>query len=110
LRDLCAICADNTPTMRTFAPGRLDVLVQGLPAHCDWDLYQASDGRFMLMLWNAAEDQGGGACQVTVALGAMPQSISETDPLGGITTELTPATTLRLSLEAGVTVLTVRPF
>lgn len=68
LRNLCAAARDRGPTMRNFAPGRLAVTVTGLAAS-NWDLYQASDGRFFIPLWRAGAEPGGATIDVTVALG-----------------------------------------
>jgi len=77
LRNLCSVCCDSGPRMRDFEPGRLDVTVNGLTPNCDWDLYQASDGRFLLMLWNSQQDQGGAAVPVTVSFAQAPSMVEE---------------------------------
>lgn len=59
LRRLCLAAADGGPTMRSFAPGNLSVTVEGMNERCDWDLYQSSDGKFLLPLWRAGADPGG---------------------------------------------------
>lgn len=84
LRNLCAICADHGDDLRTFAPGKLDITVAGLTAAMDYDVYQASNGRFLIPLWHAAEDVGQGvAVDVTLSFGT-PKSITVFEPLNGV--------------------------
>jgi hypothetical protein len=77
IQTLCRLCAD--PGGRPdFAPGRLDMTVSGLPADADYDLFQTSDGTFLIPLWRAAEELGGAASPVHIAL-AQAADISEWD-------------------------------
>lgn len=79
LRNLCEVCADPGNSTRTFAPGKLEISVEGLPADADWDLYQASDGRFIVPLWRSAQELGGDATDVTLRFGAAVQLVEEFD-------------------------------
>ena len=81
LRNFCRIVSDPFAEARTFTPGRLDVAIDGLSAACDWDLFQASDGRFFVALWNAARDLGGSAIPVSLILNGAVASVAEYDPL-----------------------------
>jgi hypothetical protein len=81
LRNLCAICADPGSDRGTFAPVTLAVTVSGLPAGSDWDLYESSEHRFFIALWQSASERGGEATQVTVAFSEALPSVLEFDPL-----------------------------
>ena len=54
------------------------MIVTGLPADAGYDLYQTSDGTFVLPLWRGAEELGGSPVPVTISL-AQPAIISEWD-------------------------------
>jgi hypothetical protein len=70
IRALCTVAADPGADRRTFDPGKLELEVIGLPASADWDLYQATDGRFFVTLWNNAEEPGGEPTDVTLRVPA----------------------------------------
>src|SRR5262252_3448329 len=80
LRNLCRVCADGGADMGTFAPGKLDFTVTGLSPNCDYDLYQTSDGTFIIPLWNAQQDQGGQAVPVTLSFATPVASVMEFNP------------------------------
>jgi hypothetical protein len=81
LRNFCRIVADPSPEARTFTPGRLDVAIEGLTNACDWDLFQASDGRFLIALWNAEQELGGGAVPLSLVFNGNMTNVDEYDPL-----------------------------
>lgn len=82
LRNLCQIASDPFADARTFSPGKLGVKVEGLTANCDWDLYQTSDGSFMLAIWHAEPDLGqGDAVAVSVVFDNVVANVMEYDPL-----------------------------
>ena len=109
LRNLCVIAADPYDDARTFVPGKLDVSVEGLTDTCDWDLYQASDGRFILPVWNAAKEPGGERVPVSVVFGSEVESVTDFDPLAS---EVALSDALRVrqydtTIDAGVRVLVI---
>jgi hypothetical protein len=109
LRNLCLICADPRASAG-FTPGRLALSVDPIPAYCDWDLYQASDGRYLMALWNAQEDAGGLPVDMTVGFATPPASVVEYDPLRSdteIASAIRPAS-YTCALPGGVRILEVR--
>jgi hypothetical protein len=109
MRNLCQIVADPYDDARTFSPGKLDVSVEGLNGACDWDLYQASDGRFILAVWNAAQDPGGPRVPVSVVFGGAVTSVTEYNPLlsdGGLSDAVHTAQ-YDTTLDAGVRILVI---
>jgi len=108
LQSLCAICADHGDDRRTFAPGKLDVEVSGLTAAMDWDCYQASNGRFLLPLWHAADAGQGGAVPVTLRF-ATAKRITVFEPLVGMAEVATSddVREITVNLPPGVVVLEV---
>lgn len=109
LRNLCQICADPSPLNRTFSPGALDLSVAGLPEEDAWDLYQASDGRFLLALWRAA-DPDAEAVRVEIALDKSRQFLVF-DPLASADPITGPghAAVISLELSAGVRIVEIAP-
>jgi hypothetical protein len=111
LKNLCAICADPSDTARSFSPGKLDVTVEGLPAGAAWDLYQASDGRFILPLWSGAKEPGGAETAISIEFATKVRSVELFDPLASAAT-LCPAevdvTETLVGLPAGVRVLVIQ--
>jgi len=98
LRNLYRICADTGADNRTFAPGRLDLVVTA-PPEVGWDLYQASDGRFFIAIWHSQREPGGEGVPISIRLHAAPSGLrihdlvtntghSETPPPTDITLEL----------------------
>jgi len=110
LRNLCAICADRGDR-HGFAPGKLDVVVAGLPEEAGWDVYQASDGRFLLPVWHAAEDSYQGPPIAVDVTFATPVSVALYDPLRGAApiSQTAGATVLSFALPPGVVVIEVHP-
>ena len=109
LQSLCAICADHGDDRRTFEPGKLDVEVSGLTPATDWDCYQASNGRFLLPLWHAAEDAGQGAAVQVVLRFATVKRITVFEPLVGVAAVATSddVREITVNLPPGVVVLEV---
>ncbi len=79
LRAMFTLTGDKGATKRTFTPGRLNYKISGLPAPVDaaspnsggqHALFQASDGRFFLVVWNTQLMSGGVAVPVTIKLPA----------------------------------------
>jgi hypothetical protein len=111
IRNLCAICADRGDR-HGFATGKLDVVARGLTDAMDLDVFQASDGRFLVPAWHAAEDlMQGDAVEVTLAFGSRKRAVSVYSPLDGAepVVTLTDVTELVLKLPPGVVVIEVRP-
>jgi hypothetical protein len=58
--------------------------VTGLTDAMDYDVYQASDGRYLVPVWHAAEELGqGDAVAVTFVFGTPVKSINLYNPLVG---------------------------
>jgi hypothetical protein len=110
IRALCTVTGDPFENKRTFAPGTLEVQVTGLPPTADWGLYQSSDDRFFITLWNNAENPGGDASEVTIklaeeaALSEYVVSLGETEPRQSLS-----GTSLTVSLDASARVIVVVP-
>jgi hypothetical protein len=82
LKNLFAVCADTGPNRRTFAPGKLNLGV-AVPVGGAFDLWQASDGRWMIPLWLSGREPGGVAQDVTVVLDKKATAAELFDPLAG---------------------------
>jgi len=110
IRNLCAICADRGDR-HSFMPGTLDVTVAGLTDAMDWDLYQASDGRFLIPVWHAAEEPGQGeAVPVTLTFGSRKTRVTIHSPLDDVGAFDDFSTTqVVFNLEPGVVVVEVLP-
>jgi hypothetical protein len=108
MQTLCRLCAD--PKGRpTFQPGRLDIGISGLPADADFDLYQLSDGTFILPLWRAAPELGGVPAEVEITL-AREATVSEWDVVADRELQAPVRTfTLASQLDASARVLVIRP-
>jgi hypothetical protein len=109
LQALCAICADRGDR-HGFAPGLLDIEVTGLTEAMDYDVYQASDGRYLVPLWYAAADAGQGPIvSVAVRFAAAKRSVGIFSPLDGAaeTDRIDNATVLGFDMAPGVTILEV---
>lgn len=109
IRNLCTICADHQPN---FTPGKLAITVTGLDAQTDWDLYETSDGRWIVTLWRAANDPGGAAIPVTVTFGAAVKLAAIYDPVAStvpISTLVANATKLTIQLPAAARLLVITP-
>jgi hypothetical protein len=108
IRALCTVTADHGEDRRTFDPGSLEVEVIGLPPTADYDLCQASDGRFFVTLWNNAEDPGGEASDVTlnfaepVTLAEYVVSLGEMEPRQRVTGQ-----SITVALDASARVVVV---
>jgi len=111
LKALCAICADRGDR-RGFSPGKLDITVAGLTEAMNFDVYQASNGRFLVLIWHAAQDVNQGvAVQVNIGFGTSKREVNVFDPLTS-TAEVSNSANVRevtLTLPPGVTVLEVEP-
>jgi hypothetical protein len=107
LQTLCRLCAD--PKGRpTFTPGRLAVTVSGLPEGADYDLYQLSDGTFVLPLWRAAPELGGEASPVEISL-ANEATITEWDLVTNTEIQSRRDSSLVSNLNASARLIIVRP-
>ena len=80
LRALCAICADGDHR-HGFTPGTLDIELTGLTPAMDYDVYQASDGRFLVPIWHSAEDSAA-PVKIEVVL-SKRSSVDVYNPLDG---------------------------
>lgn len=110
LRNLCAICRDDGENLRGFTPGKLDMRIDIADARCDYDLYQASDGRFFLMLWKSTPEPGGDLSPVPIQF-ARAVNVSEFDVLrstNAVHSEMG-TTTYMAMLDGGVRVLVIAP-
>lgn len=77
LRALCKICADNHPTNRTFAAGKLDFSFIGADANTTVDLYENSAGQFFIALWRSLPEPGGDSIPIAFTFPVKPQKIEE---------------------------------
>ncbi|MGH7035123.1 MAG: hypothetical protein ACREFL_15430 [Stellaceae bacterium] len=100
LHNLFALLADGGAQALSFAPGKLDYALSGMPAPTtgvsgsggQQVLLQKSDGSFWLALWNeqilnntaTGADISVAPVAVTLTLGAVARSIAVLDPLIGI--------------------------
>lgn len=125
IRALCSLTGDKGPAKRTFAPGVFAYSVAGLPAPINaasphtgghHDLYQSSDGRFFLLLWNAQVAPGGAPVPVTVSFPNPPATVSEFNLSLGTAASTTPVqallarpTSVVSHLDAGVRLLVIAP-
>jgi hypothetical protein len=74
LQAMCQLCPDSGSNALTFAPGKLDISFTGLPAPVagspnsggQFEVFQGSDGKFYVFVWNSQQDPGGAAATVTV--------------------------------------------
>jgi hypothetical protein len=110
IRALCAICADHGDR-HGFTTSKLDITVDGLTANMDCDLYQASDGRWLVPIWYSAEDAGQGTTNVvSVRFGNSMSSIDVYDPLTGAepVRHVANADALHLDMQPGVLILAVQ--
>ena len=108
LRNLCTICRDDGADLRSFTPGKLTLLVDIPDSRCDWDLYQASDGRFLLALWKSCPEPGGDLTPIAISF-ATPSRVVEYDPLRGTNAvhQEDATTTFIAMLDGGVRVLVI---
>jgi hypothetical protein len=104
------VTRDHGEDKRTFAPGKLDVVVHGLPDDAAYDVYQASDGRFFITLWRNAEEPGGGTVDVTLTfanpiatISEYVVSLGETEPCQLVTND----DTIIVALDASARVLVI---
>ena len=108
IRSLCQLCADPG-NVHSFTPGKLDVVVNGLPPNADWDLYQTSEGTFLLPLWRAAREPGGDRRTVSIEL-ARPAAVSEWDVTSHSELQAPhPSNRLVSQLDASARLVVIRP-
>jgi hypothetical protein len=81
LRRLCTLTGDHGANLRTFEPHKLAVTVTVPDKMADWDVYEASDGRFFIPLWRAAQAPGGTEASITLDFGTAPAKVTEHDLL-----------------------------
>jgi hypothetical protein len=111
IRNLCTICADKGDR-HEFMPGVLGIEVNGLTGAMDYDVYQASDGRYLAPVWHAAEELGqGDAVAVTFVFGTPVKSINLYNPLVGAAPVETrhDVAQMTFALSPGVVVLEIHP-
>jgi hypothetical protein len=110
-RNLCEICMDPGDR-HSFAPDKLDLTVTGMTDAMDYDVYQASDGRFLVAAWHAAEELGQGATvSVELVFGSSKSAINVFNPIDspGPVDRITNADRVTLDLPPGVVVIEVKP-
>ena len=106
IRTLCRLCGARGGD---YAPGRLDMIVTGLPEDAGYDLYQGSDGTFLIPLWRGAEEMGGSPVPVTISL-AHAADISEWDIIADKEIQAPKRTTdLTVQLDASCRLVVVEP-
>jgi hypothetical protein len=106
IRTLCRMCGARGDD--DYAPGRLEVEVTGLPEDANYDLYQASDGAFLIPIWRAAPELGGAAVPVHIDL-AYEAEISEWDIITDQEIQApTRTASLTVQLDAGCRMVIVR--
>jgi hypothetical protein len=102
LRALYVLTGDHGVTKSTFAPGRLPVAISGQqPAIAgsprtggNLAVFEASDGRYFILFWDAAVVPGGAASPWTFSFaGTPPVSVKEYN-LQGVATDTTPIQTV----------------
>ena len=112
IRNLCTICTDKG-NRHEFMPGVLGITVNGMTDAMDYDVYQASDGRYLVPVWHAAEELGqGDAATVTFVFDPPVKSISLYNPLTDGTTPVDTrhdVTHTTVSMPPDVIVLEIRP-
>jgi hypothetical protein len=119
-RNLCMITGDHGATKRTFTPGALSYAVGGLPPAINSAsprsggqhmLFQASDGRFVIALFNAQVSMGGVSTPVTITFGTPPTLATEYNPLVGVSPvqQLARPSALTSQLDASVRLIVVVP-
>jgi hypothetical protein len=111
IRNLCDICADHGDR-HGFAPDTLDVVLTGLTPAMDYDVFQASDGRFLITLWHAAEElDGGDAVKVDLDFGSRKTQVNTYSPIDDDSPveSASQVTSLTVNLRPGVVVIEVRP-
>jgi hypothetical protein len=109
IRNLCTICTDKGDR-RGFIPGVLNVKITGLTDATDLDVYQASDGRYLIPVWHAAEELGqGDAVWITLDFGTPMERVSMYNPLdsAGPVDTLHAVRQMTFGLPPGVIVLEV---
>ena len=88
------------------------MVASGLTEAMDYDVYQASDGRFLVAVWHAAEELGqGAAVAVNLDFAARQSAVSIYDPMDGTTAvdRLTDVNKVTLDMPPGVVIVEVRP-
>jgi hypothetical protein len=103
LKNLCSICHDRGDK-NSFDPGKLDITVVG---SANSDVYHASDGRFLVPLWNSSN----GELEVTVSFDTQKKLIKIYDVLeSNIATETrNNVSSITLAIAPGVVVLEIVP-
>lgn len=110
LQTLCVLCAD-TGDKHGFIPDVLDVAVSSLTGVLDLDVYQASDGRFLLPIWYPADDAGQGSPESVVLNFGSRKNATLFDVLQGgtDTTQFNGVDVIALDLLPGVYLLEIEP-
>lgn len=108
LRNLCSAVADRGANLRTFTPGKLTISVTKAPG-VDWDLYQISDGRFVVPIWYSSANLAAPAVSVNIALGVPASSATVVDPLNASGAALAKPTNIPISLQPGVRIVIIQP-
>lgn len=109
IHNLNTICADHGSP--NFTPGSFPITVTGLDAQSDWDLYQASDGRWIVTLWRAANDVGGLPITVSLAFGSPVRQVQAFDPRvsAAATSTATNTASFPVALDNSARVLVIQP-
>ncbi len=111
LRALCAICADRGDR-HGFETGELAMEISGLPETVTYEVYQASDGRFLVPIWHSAPElDRQPVVRVHVTFGETVGEVTLYDPLHGVTPiwRQTEADEVHIDLPPGVRVLEISP-
>lgn len=125
IRALNTLAGDAGATRSTFTPGALAYTVSGLPGpvnaaspHSGGQsrLFQGSDGKFRLLVWNAQVTPGGASVPVTITFaGTPPASVVEYNLTTGDATSttalqtLTNAASITTQLNASVHLFVITP-
>jgi len=123
IRAMYSLTGDKGQNKRTFSPGKLAYTVSGLPSPVNaasphtggqHALFQSSDGRFFLFLWNSQLTYGGPKVPVTVKFGSAVHSVSEYNLNAGATAmtalqSLSNVSGLTSQLDASARLLVVSP-
>ena len=78
LKNLCSVCHDRGDK-HGFEPGKLDIIVSGMNENMDYVVYQASDNRFLVPIWYAAN--GENKVEIIVSFDKTKKSIKVYDPM-----------------------------